>query len=742
MASGAQVGTAWVSIVPSFQGFASSIQSDLTGELVKGGRTAGDKGGDAAGESFASSFSDRASSLTDSLSGVGTVAGGVVAGAFAVGLASAMDTSTANAKLTAQLGLTEAEAARVGGVAGDVFSAGFGGSIDDVNAAVGAVASSIDDLGSITDAELNDMTTAALGLADVFQWDVGEASQAAGQLIKNGLAKDGQEAFDLLAAGAKELPAQMQAELPSVIGEYSANFSQLGLDGEQMFGMISSAAEAGGWSIDQAADAVRELGIRVVNNEAPDALTALGFSADDMAAKFAAGGDVAAGATEDLWQALVDLEDPQQQAELGAELFGSMWEDSGSKAILAMNPATAALEDAAGASSDLSDALAESPAQQMEGAFRTLSSTLGELLLPALTTVASFASNHPTLFKIIAGVILVLAVAFSVLTVAVWASNIAMLANPITWIILAIVALIAIIILVVVYFDEIVAAVVTAWDWIKNATQVAWDWLVATFAALWDGIVAGVQAAWDWIMGAIGAAWDWIVNLFMTYHPVGIIISHWDSIKAASKAAWDWVKDKISAIWNGIISTVTAVGNRVWSFVTGIWGRIKNATSTAFTSVRNAITNALNKAYNTVRNIGSRFATIGKNIVQGIIRGVTNAASGLYGKLKGMATGALNAAKSVLGISSPSRVFAAEVGAMLPAGIEVGIDAGQDALNRRVNHMVHTPAAPAVRASLPAATAMQPRTAVLEFDPTGADRAFIEFLQKAFRTKQISVGGA
>src|SRR5690606_20115131 len=200
---------------PSFQGFASSIQSDLTGELVKGGRTAGDKGGDAAGESFASSFSDRASSLTDSLSGVGTVAGGVVAGALAVGLAAAMDTSTANARRTAQRGLTEAGAARVGGVAGDVFSAGFGGSIDDVNAAVGAVASSIDDLGSITDAELNDMTTAALGLADVFQWDVGEASQAAGQLIKNGLAKDGQEAFDLLAAGAKELPAQMQAELPS-----------------------------------------------------------------------------------------------------------------------------------------------------------------------------------------------------------------------------------------------------------------------------------------------------------------------------------------------------------------------------------------------------------------------------------------------------------------------------------------------------------------------------------------------
>ncbi len=79
-----------------------------------------------------------------SLAGIGGAAAGAAVGAmFAVGLANAMDASSANAKLSAQLGLSEAEADRAGRVAGEVFSAGFGESIDGVNDAIGGVASAM-----------------------------------------------------------------------------------------------------------------------------------------------------------------------------------------------------------------------------------------------------------------------------------------------------------------------------------------------------------------------------------------------------------------------------------------------------------------------------------------------------------------------------------------------------------------------------------------------------------------------
>lgn len=64
---------------------------------------------------------------------------------------------------------------------------------------------------------------------------------------------------------------------------------------------------------------------------------------------------------------------------------------------------------------------------------------------------------------------------------------------------------------------------------------------------------------------------------------------------------------------------------------------------------------------------------IGKNIISGIVKGVTNAASSLVQAAKDAASSALNGVKKFLGIKSPSRVFQAEVGEMIPAGAAKGI---------------------------------------------------------------------
>ena len=67
--------------------------------------------------------------------------------------------------------------------------------------------------------------------------------------------------------------------------------------------------------------------------------------------------------------------------------------------------------------------------------------------------------------------------------------------------------------------------------------------------------------------------------------------------------------------------------------------------------------------------------SLGKNIVSGIISGVGSMASALGDKLKSMASSALSAAKSALGIHSPSSVMAAQVGVPIVDGIVAGIGA-------------------------------------------------------------------
>ena len=70
-------------------------------------------------------------------------------------------------------------------------------------------------------------------------------------------------------------------------------------------------------------------------------------------------------------------------------------------------------------------------------------------------------------------------------------------------------------------------------------------------------------------------------------------------------------------------------------------------------------------------------SSIGRNIINGVINGVSSAAGALYNKLRNVASSALNSFKSTLGIHSPSRVFATAAG-FIVAGIVQGIDRNQD----------------------------------------------------------------
>ncbi len=70
------------------------------------------------------------------------------------------------------------------------------------------------------------------------------------------------------------------------------------------------------------------------------------------------------------------------------------------------------------------------------------------------------------------------------------------------------------------------------------------------------------------------------------------------------------------------------------------------------------------------------WGSVGQNIISGIARGITGAAGMIADAAKNAARKALNAAKSFLGIESPSKVFRDQVGEMIPAGMAEGIEDG------------------------------------------------------------------
>lgn len=76
------------------------------------------------------------------------------------------------------------------------------------------------------------------------------------------------------------------------------------------------------------------------------------------------------------------------------------------------------------------------------------------------------------------------------------------------------------------------------------------------------------------------------------------------------------------------------------------------------------------------------WGTLGSNIISGIVSGISAGAGKIADAAAKAAKAALNTAKSILGIHSPSKVFRDQVGAMIGEGMAEGISDSENAVNR------------------------------------------------------------
>lgn len=85
---------------------------------------------------------------------------------------------------------------------------------------------------------------------------------------------------------------------------------------------------------------------------------------------------------------------------------------------------------------------------------------------------------------------------------------------------------------------------------------------------------------------------------------------------------------------------------------------------------------------------GVDWAQLGKDIINGIIKGLSEAAGALWRKMKDIVRGGLKSAQDEAQTGSPSRLFADELGRWIPAGVAMGIDANMAPLDRAMQGMV------------------------------------------------------
>lgn len=147
-----------------------------------------------------------------------------------------------------------------------------------------------------------------------------------------------------------------------------------------------------------------------------------------------------------------------------------------------------------------------------------------------------------------------------------------------------------------------------------------------------------------------------------------------------------WVADMAANAVNagsrfisGIAGFLSALPGNMASWLSGVISTVVGWVSQFVGNATSAASQFASKLINGLASIPGRVTSIGSNIIQGMVNGVTGAAGRLIDSVKGAVGDAINAAKNLLGIHSPSRVFR-KIGQYSMQGAALGVDDDADVL--------------------------------------------------------------
>lgn len=251
------------------------------------------------------------------------------------------DSQDAFQQFAAATGTASNEMGKYKDMINDVYKDNFGESINDVAEAMATVNQN---MSYLDDSALQRCTEYAYTLSDTFGYDVAESTRAANSLIRN-FGIEANEAFNLIVQGSQN-GLDFSGELLDSINEYAPQFKKMGMSADEMFSVFVNGAQNGAFNLDKIGDAVKENAIRAIDcsDTTAEGFKALGLDATETAKKFAAGGEAADEAFNQVIVGLSAMEDPIERNTAGVNLFGTMWEDLGPEVVMSLSTTNDAID--------------------------------------------------------------------------------------------------------------------------------------------------------------------------------------------------------------------------------------------------------------------------------------------------------------------------------------------------------------------------------------------------------------
>ena len=236
-------------------------------------------------------------------------------------------------------------------------------------------------------------------------------------------------------------------------------------------------------------------------------------------------------------------------------------------------------------------------------------------------------------------------------------------------------------------------------EFIANIIGVGLAAAISTVIKLFSGIVeivAFVITGFEQLYEDISGFVTGVVQFFTVDLPNGInTLVQWFAQLPGNIAGFlstvisnvaGWVAHMASNAVNAGALFVSSIAE----FLSALPGNIASWLSGAISTVVSWVTQFASNATSAASQFGSKLRSgleaipgtlgnIGSNIVQGLVDGVTGAADKLVDAVKGAVDGAIQGAKNLLGIKSPSRVFR-KIGQYVMQGAALGVDDDADLL--------------------------------------------------------------
>lgn len=206
------------------------------------------------------------------------------------------------------------------------------------------------------------------------------------------------------------------------------------------------------------------------------------------------------------------------------------------------------------------------------------------------------------------------------------------------------------------------------------------------FGELWQGFIDDVVSAVNAIGAAITEKWNEIVA-FLT--PAV------ETIKTFITTAFNVIRDTVIDAWNNIVSVVQPIVIGFVNFFNERISELVGFMNRAFNLINQYIVqpiskavgyvgeqigrivgfigDAIGRAVDQVRRWANDFINAGRNLIDGLVRGVQNGAGSVVQTVKDICANALDSVKKFFGIHSPSRVMAQQ-GNFLMEGLANGIE--------------------------------------------------------------------